>query len=399
MSQFTSYIIRLTPVGKFFFGGERNFSGMDNEHYFVKSRLFPQQTSLLGLLRFQLLRASGILTDPFSGHAVDPERATDAAELIGEKSFEINNETGFDEKKFGVIGGISHLFLSKGNNFYHKNPIDGNATFEAIPGRYTLVGMQGGFEKSENALPYLHGYDPKQKNEMSFISNNGATVKISDIFQKTIQTGITKHKNHFPLQTFGTSSNALDEEEDGFFKQLYWKMQPGFAFSFLAWLKPKAAEMLQTFIANYPLTWMGGEKSVFKMDMHLWSQPLEKLAPNYKHAGKSHTRVVLLSDAYVTPDIYQKAVFAKVGTREFRHLKTTVRKTQHYYKRSSNTKEVKRSARLFLLRRGSVFYCQSDSTAALVAALEAPQSFRQIGYNAFIALNTNSIFSIKPAAL
>ncbi|MEI6411943.1 MAG: hypothetical protein WCR52_21305, partial [Bacteroidota bacterium] len=55
--------IRLIPAGQFYFGGERNFSfgeKEDSSNYLVKSNYFPQQTGLLGMLRFVLLREAGL---------------------------------------------------------------------------------------------------------------------------------------------------------------------------------------------------------------------------------------------------------------------------------------------------------------------------------------------------
>ena len=61
------YKIELTPVDKFFFGGDMTFQVGNaksdfNERfssYIIKSSYYPQQTSLLGMLRFLILRNAG----------------------------------------------------------------------------------------------------------------------------------------------------------------------------------------------------------------------------------------------------------------------------------------------------------------------------------------------------
>ena len=54
-------LIKLTPLDAFFFGDENTF-GMDNTSYYVRSRKLPQQTSLLGLLRYELLKKKGFIS-------------------------------------------------------------------------------------------------------------------------------------------------------------------------------------------------------------------------------------------------------------------------------------------------------------------------------------------------
>ena len=58
----SKYIVSLTPLGKYFFGGDMTFKVSDkndyNERYssyVIQSGQFPQQTSLLGMMRFLLL--------------------------------------------------------------------------------------------------------------------------------------------------------------------------------------------------------------------------------------------------------------------------------------------------------------------------------------------------------
>ena len=91
------YLITLTPVDKFFFGGEMKFSTGIQENgkksapeisYIIKSGYFPQQTSLLGMMRFFLLRHSKY----FDGSKItDPDGASS---LIGGHSFSADRGSG-----------------------------------------------------------------------------------------------------------------------------------------------------------------------------------------------------------------------------------------------------------------------------------------------------------------
>ena len=49
------YKIDLKPIGTFFFGSDKKFGEGDEVNYFAQSSLFPQQTSILGMLRKEIL--------------------------------------------------------------------------------------------------------------------------------------------------------------------------------------------------------------------------------------------------------------------------------------------------------------------------------------------------------
>ena len=62
-----TYLVTLKPIDKFFFGGDMTFAIPEGNKerkeanrsfssYIIRSMPFPQQTSLLGMLRFLLLR-------------------------------------------------------------------------------------------------------------------------------------------------------------------------------------------------------------------------------------------------------------------------------------------------------------------------------------------------------
>ena len=104
----SKYLITLTPIDKFYFGGEtifkvssekkpENMTAEDRElktfddtfgSYIVKSNFLPQQTSLLGMLRFLILSNNG---DLFSNNRIKQGKHEEAANLIGERSFNLRN--------------------------------------------------------------------------------------------------------------------------------------------------------------------------------------------------------------------------------------------------------------------------------------------------------------------
>ena len=102
-----TYLITLTPMGKFFFGGDMTFTvnGKDTDFtsYIIRSNKFPQQTSLLGMLRFLVLRNDEVV---FNNSSQCITNRKEAITLIGAKSFEMSGNEG----NFGVIKSISPCF-------------------------------------------------------------------------------------------------------------------------------------------------------------------------------------------------------------------------------------------------------------------------------------------------
>ncbi|WP_431430010.1 type III-B CRISPR module-associated Cmr3 family protein [Bacteroides hominis] len=56
------YLITLTPMDWFFFGGERTLDDGKSADYISYSNKFPQQSALLGMIRYQLLKQHNLLS-------------------------------------------------------------------------------------------------------------------------------------------------------------------------------------------------------------------------------------------------------------------------------------------------------------------------------------------------
>src|ERR1035437_5105326 len=109
----TKFLIRLKPLTPYFFGGENTF-GDNNQSYYVRSNYLPQQTTLLGFLRYELLLQNKLL-------GTDPEKK-DWKSLIGKKSFQ--KENGAYISEFGAIKKISPVFLSSEQESYIPQAMD-----------------------------------------------------------------------------------------------------------------------------------------------------------------------------------------------------------------------------------------------------------------------------------
>ena len=107
------YLVTLKPLTPFFFGGENTF-GDGKINYFARSNYLPQQTTILGMIRHQLLIQNNLI-------GTDPE-TENWESLIGAQSFQRNND-GF-VSKFGAIQNISPVFLTNGKDHFTTQSLD-----------------------------------------------------------------------------------------------------------------------------------------------------------------------------------------------------------------------------------------------------------------------------------
>lgn len=181
------YLIQLTPNDNFFFGTGKEF-GTDNQNYFVVSGYFPQQTSLLGMLRYQLLCKAD--EKIFKNNKIKDK--TKASELIGKMSF-----TKGEKQNFGAIKSLSPVFLMKNE----KKVFPLNREYQ----------KEDDWQMREISadLSLLEDYEAK-KGLPQLWSDGKNIYTIEDIFEERTQIGIKKNyegkseENAFYQQTYRT---------------------------------------------------------------------------------------------------------------------------------------------------------------------------------------------------
>lgn len=234
-------LIELTPLSDFFFGGEATFGQDANRHYFVCSNLWPQQTSLLGMLRYEILKSEPLVFDSSQDAITDK---TKAAELIGSQGFD-----GLHEEPFGIIEGLSPVFLlspdgvpfflcsqaylesstetllikglSSENGFRAINMLDDTTTVSNSG--YLL--MRRAMAKT-SAAPY----DGKIEFEETLIGCNG---ELRPVFVDTQN----KNSEGVFIRVFKTGNRKEYDgstDDSGFFKQDFYKLRSGWRFAVLA---------------------------------------------------------------------------------------------------------------------------------------------------------------------
>jgi CRISPR-associated protein Cmr3 len=356
------YQIRLTPVSTFFFGNERHFSsGEDGVNYLVRSNFLPQQTTLLGLLRFLALEKNGLLSP-------QPEspNAQDAAHLVGSESFDASKT----EQDFGGIHRLSPVFLARRGEvlfprsaeFLEKQPVG----LQMLKGRAFFNQNQQTTEipRFDSTTEfYKKGFDAAW-----IAQKTGESFSEKDIFQKDERDGIIKIRD--------------DDDQDAYFKQTMLKMKAGFHFLFFA-------ELDNNCRPDAGLVTLGGEKSTFRLNI----EPAPAVNPladwsafvggAYVHPQPTAGRFVLVSPTLL-PDGFEKNLsFASGGTMDFRNLRSQLGTTQNFTDVSATGSNVRREQKKYnLLAPGTVLLAKDAQ--ALSTDLIAAKNFQKIGYNYFV---------------
>ena len=404
-----TYLIKLTPLDKFFFGQKKTF-GDDNANYFVYSSHFPQQTTLLGLLRYQLLQIAG--EEVFKDNKIQDEHK--AGELIGKQSFSPFVK---DKLQFGIIQSLSPVFI------IDKKEKDEKEYFLPVGRRfqkeeedlYELLHLSC----KEGCPPIFDEYKPKKGLASCWLSSNGTTLlNEEDFFTKDERIGIRKdyegatNDDAFFRQRYYRFKNfkkVVEDEEGNECKQPPVREHD---FCFATVLETEKA--IEHEKLNGRIVYLGGERQPFLMEV---SEETFKLTIEsstftaetyYKSLFKTfkltiesstltsdekHYTVVLLSDAMIEPEHLEGVKFASTEVKDFACLLTHVGTRKFYNKEKKREEqnlekdETVLSHQHELYARGSVFYFDTEEQAdQFCEDLKKVPNFHTIGYNHTIVI-------------
>ncbi|HMQ87026.1 MAG TPA: type III-B CRISPR module-associated Cmr3 family protein [Flavilitoribacter sp.] len=398
------YQITLRPLSRFFFGGEIVFGGDGaqderNRSYLVHSRVLPQQTSLLGMLREELLRQNDRLLDKNS----DPGKIQDAKDLVGRSGFGLHffpddpNEQTTDTG-FGMIQALSPLCLVD----------DKETQFQPAPAD-DVEGKDGKTADydQESTRIFLRNFDAKSGLASDFSTATGVSKALDKFFSQEAQVGITVTNRH--LWRVGEPDNEAFYRQT-FFKNANSKVFPyevyqenkfpernNYAFRF--WVEmtdpPPDFQSLKDSVVQ-----MGGERSTFKMEVKVettgtvnsFDDKFHDIIYNHpKSLPSGYHRCLLISDTYLPRETLTGLKAVVIGeTIPFRFFSTIIGKTENYFdlKRGDMTKR-RQSGQFSLLRRGTVIYVPDshasydDPLDQLTSEIKNQSAFRNIGYNYF----------------
>lgn len=420
----SNYLIKLTPLDKFFFGQKKTF-GDDNANYFVYSSHFPQQTALLGLLRYQLLQIAG--EGVFKDNKIQDEHK--AGELIGKQSFSPFVK---DKLQFGIIQSLSPVFIIDKKNDEGKEeyflPVGRRFQKKKEKAPYSLLHLSCEdecppiFESRESQKEKEEAYDPKKGLASCWLSSKSHTLlNEEDFFTKDERIGIRKdyegatNDDAFFCQRYYRFKNfkkVVEDEEAKVCKQPPVRVHD---FCFATVLETEKA--IEHEKLNGRIVYLGGERQPFLMEVNEVSKETFKLniesstftaEAYYKSLFKTfklniesstltsdekHYTVVLLSDAMIEPEHLEGVRFASTEVKDFACLLTHVwtkkfynkenKRQEHYLKESATALSVQKE----LYARGSVFYFDTEDQAnQFCEDLEKVPNFYTIGYNRAIII-------------
>lgn len=403
MSSLNYYTITLTPENRFFFGGEVTFGQAGDAEkrrssYLVKSRVLPQQTSLLGMLRYELLREASLLAPYTDGDG----RQDQATALVGNTGFVAD-----DTSAYGTIQALSPILLTDGKHLWCPEPLDDGA-YEDKKGKHSFAWRGGG-----DAYWKLKNYNPKKARYARFVRDDGAhSYPLDDCFAEVPLVG-----NRISNRLYRPGETS-EEDEEGLFRQTFRApcrkkagtkdTPPAFAFVFRV---ATTGNVLDTFLKQHEgaaagarRVFLGGERSAFMMDVAKAEDLALVPAPTYRintSATPGTSRIVLTSDCFLPADLLEKCqidrrYFLLANVKSFRFLSSRLDQATDFaslhHKGTANeesetpTSPVKPGQRtesdLYqLAERGGVLLVPDEETDAVVSAIEGRSDLHTIGYN------------------
>lgn len=331
----STYFVRMTPLEPFTFGGEKGFAFEENgagdgrsavnSSYYQDSKEIPEQTTIIGMLRYIILQNEGIAKKFSEYTREDRERS---AQMIGAKSFSFESET-FD---MGKLKSVSPVFIVNGEkdykkaDYYIRNPFNNRGDKRYQP-----------FQMSETPVRTSHGniklpvdYTTKTWLQTGYLNIGNATnVKAEykeSLFESQVYTGNRKNG---------------DKDEDGFFKREAKRFkEDGFAFAVFV-------ECEDGILPDKIIAGMGLKKSAFLVEsISVQKNDLEERIQNALAEGD--TWYYALSD--LMPEDEWDNTFSIIGKKQIRNLNTNM--AENHYRSA-----IKRGKKQYnLIEAGSVFY-------------------------------------------
>ncbi|MBP6164088.1 hypothetical protein N5T96_09435 [Aliarcobacter butzleri] len=293
------YLVTLSPLEPFLFGGDNTFGKLGDEingTYLVKSRQFPQQSAILGMLKKEIMTQNNLLTRQLKGEWVEPKNKQKAENLVGVEKFDIFSKS---IQNFGKIKNISPMFFIKNDEiFIKKVDID---SFDFEDG-------------------VLKGYKTK--------------IDIYDNFINiTTNEKLTSDKIFKPIEK---TANKKGGEENSLFKKTSYLLNDNFKFAFYL--------DCDCDLKNSIIT-LGADRSSFKMEVKEDNSTL-----NYED---KKAYLTLISDAYITLSLKDNCDFAISSEISYQNLQNQ----KHAFKHN----EFKKSDKVYLYEKGSVIINPSQA--------------------------------------
>ncbi|MCS4478152.1 CRISPR-associated protein Cmr3 [Clostridium botulinum] len=337
----SKYLVKLKPVDSFFFGGEKVFDFYDGKkplkNNIVKSREFPQQTSILGMIRKEILVLNSCIREKWD-YSKDQQKENN--KLIGERSFNITDKN----EDFGIINSISPVFIIEetkvSDKFLIKIPKDHNVNdslnkynpFKFNNDKGNCLKVKTNLVK-EVYLPI--DFEAKKGLSEDFIDiKTGDIVSKNKVFIRDCSIGIKLDENH------KTKDNSLFRLEKYKFKYDNRYERADKCFAFILDVEEEKGKI--TFENYKNIITLGGEGSHFFISFEKVNFDIKekidfinkeknsftikervRVATNKEEIKETKLiyKIILLSDTYISKDIYEKNCNYSISTKiDFRNL-------------------------------------------------------------------------------
>lgn len=345
----TNYQIKLTPVDTFFFGGEKHDENLE-ANYFVESLPYPQQTALLGILRYFLLAKN---PNVFNGKSIIDK--TEAEKLIGRSSFDYDKPPA----DYGKISSLSPLYFIHKNEPYFFAPFDFGFDLSTD---FKLSKHNKEKNKTENYNAKDHYYNVASQ---KLINAKDEMKELSSITSDVVQVGNEK-------------AGKGEPRDKKFYKQFSKRLSEGWCFCVDVELADGSG-IMDNDAVFLPF---GGEKSYFKLEVKKQPKAIFAMPQKYR---RDVSYIFCQTDCFVDASVLNEADFAVNSYVSFRNLQSKVQDTKIYSGLSATDKnQLKRSNRFNLLQRGSVLYFQNKSQLESASTKFIKTNCETIGFNQII---------------
>jgi hypothetical protein len=255
--------MRLTPLEPYFFGNDKTFKypgskSTESGRYFIKGEPTPAPTTLIGVLRYNLLPIKKNF-----GEYTETDKIKNA-EMVGDSGFEYGGTNDFKR-----IKEISGLFLTSDDGVLIPTPFDhkaGNSSYTPL----------SDYRRTLDGTVYAYDYDAKAGRQVSYMRLcDGKIYTMKDIFDKESRIGINR-----------------GADQDGFFKKQMCRMRQGFSFA--------AYVLLDGVKPTDTLCYLGQGKSLFSLT---FTETSDEEYEDFLHSIEKRLKkgmVYLLSDSFVT---------------------------------------------------------------------------------------------------
>jgi CRISPR-associated protein Cmr3 len=338
------YLIQLSPRGQFFFGGNKAYTASGEEVFYSSSLHYPQQTAVLGMLRFALIKQHDALNDQI-------------------KAKECAGESGFTPEKcdMGKIISISPIFLM--NRKTKAKWLPAGADVQS----YTQLDFQ-----MDNSNPIMPNYDHKKwvveqlTDDNSIRNLDKLMVEVNAVGNQKARDGKSQDDAFFMQKRFVLAKHEINEQKDK--KLSPYKSEITFAFY------AEFSEEIK--FDKVDSVFLGADQSVFGFKI-IEDDPSPIDFDSLMKKNQDSKKIILLSDTYIEKfnEFKSKTDFIMGASRPFKYMKSSLKSSSFFAN--------KRSELSFnLLTRGSVIFPKAADFDDIINKI-SNSNFKTIGYNHF----------------